>query len=615
MAIKMAFLLTLVRNYGASVNHADYHQVDALLDYILKYKNEGCGSVYREGKIVVPHFNDVIVLGKHVEDMSLRCKKWETKDGKLSSIELELGTVDRKLSDLEEFVERIAKHYNPKGVTLPDPNHVDLRNNTYRSDLSKQEKQFRLTFERDYAENVNSQEYSSADAMLDYICKHEKVKSILHHGSLITVDSYEPILIHPDIFFQLKELSRSQAKITKIVFEIFSEQNNIQKLNRFVKDVQQNYEHEKNNQLGHSQQFFDLFVPSASALDSYFDQRANVGGTRNGGGGAKRTSGKAVDVLRFSRHDFVSNRKLDQLFFEKDKVVMERVRFFLQRKDWYDQKGMPWTLGILLHGPPGTGKTSYIKAIANESQRHIVNVNFGKIGSRKLIKKLFYDPYLEVVKGDVTSGNMTTESLYVPIEKRIYVLEDADCLLSDVLRDRASVPQVVEVPVTRGSCSVEQDYPSNQNDFMGMDSNIRPWAGFEQNTPKVEEDSLDLSTILNVLDGILETPGRILILTSNYPEKLDKALLRPGRIDIIAYLHNCTKRMIKGMFYNYFADDILGIDMEESEVDGLISRIEEYIWSPAEVTQVFLRNFEDRKKALVDLAENTPEEYIYGNVD
>ena len=46
-----------------------------------------------------------------------------------------------------------------------------------------------------------------------------------------------------------------------------------------------------------------------------------------------------------------------------------------------------------------------------------------------------------------------------------------------------------------------------------------------------ESDALDLSTVLNELDGIKSSCGRIMILTTNHPEKLDDALLRPGRID------------------------------------------------------------------------------------
>lgn len=55
--------------------------------------------------------------------------------------------------------------------------------------------------------------------------------------------------------------------------------------------------------------------------------------------------------------------------------------------------------------------------------------------------------------------------------------------------------------------------------------------------------------LLNVLDGVVETPGRIVIMTTNHPETLDPALIRPGRIDkrinlgymkwVQYYMHYC----------------------------------------------------------------------------
>ena len=50
-------------------------------------------------------------------------------------------------------------------------------------------------------------------------------------------------------------------------------------------------------------------------------------------------------------------------------------------------------------------------------------------------------------------------------------------------------------------------------------------------------DELNLSGLLNVLDGVVDTPGRMLIMTTNHPEMLDPALIRPGRIDRKLFLN------------------------------------------------------------------------------
>ena len=49
-------------------------------------------------------------------------------------------------------------------------------------------------------------------------------------------------------------------------------------------------------------------------------------------------------------------------------------------------------------------------------------------------------------------------------------------------------------------------------------------------------DKLNLSGILNVLDGVVDCPNRIVVMTSNHPEKLDPALIRPGRVNLKLYL-------------------------------------------------------------------------------
>jgi SpoVK/Ycf46/Vps4 family AAA+-type ATPase len=53
---------------------------------------------------------------------------------------------------------------------------------------------------------------------------------------------------------------------------------------------------------------------------------------------------------------------------------------------------------------------------------------------------------------------------------------------------------------------------------------------------KARKDELNLCRLLNVIYVVVDTPGRMLILTSNHPEMLDPALIHPGRIDKKCYL-------------------------------------------------------------------------------
>ncbi len=75
---------------------------------------------------------------------------------------------------------------------------------------------------------------------------------------------------------------------------------------------------------------------------------------------------------------------------------------------------------------------------------------------------------------------------------------------------------------------------------------------------------------------MMEMDGRMLIITTNYPEKLDKALIRPGRIDLKVKFEPCTTDNIVKMFNHYFETEVpAGFD---------ISRLPDLKRTPAEVT-------------------------------
>ncbi len=194
--------------------------------------------------------------------------------------------------------------------------------------------------------------------------------------------------------------------------------------------------------------------------------------------------------------------------------VENRVTFFLDNREWYDQRGIPYQLGLLLSGVPGSGKTSIIRAVANLTKRHIVNVNFSTITTATQLKNLFFSEKLTVY----TDSSMTSyDVLSIPIENRIYVLEEIDAL-TNIVRQR--------IPGER------KDDPL--------------------------PDELTLGEILTALDGTLETPGRIVIMTSNHPEFLDKALIRPGRIDVSVKFGHAKRRLIEEMFECFFGESLIG---------------------------------------------------------
>lgn len=80
---------------------------------------------------------------------------------------------------------------------------------------------------------------------------------------------------------------------------------------------------------------------------------------------------------------------------------------------------------------------------------------------------------------------------------------------------------------------------------------------------ETESKGLSFSGLLNCLDGLYSKEGIITIMTTNHPEKLDPALIRPGRIDVRYHFANPVKSMVKEyieLFYEQEIDDFEYID-------------------------------------------------------
>eukprot|EP00092_Neocalanus_flemingeri_P027295 GFUD01029602.1.p1 GENE.GFUD01029602.1~~GFUD01029602.1.p1 ORF type:complete len:285 (+),score=100.50 GFUD01029602.1:117-857(+) len=234
-------------------------------------------------------------------------------------------------------------------------------------------------------------------------------------------------------------------------------------------------------------------------------------------------------------------------------------------------------MGFMFYGEPGCGKTSTIKAIANHTQRNIVSIPLNKIKTAKELLNVFY--------------NVKMNYKDIPLHKRLYVLEDIDAAdLKDVVGERSNKDDK--------DADKEADKNSSKEDTeeSGMDINLlnllKSSAVFDKKSNK-----LTLASLLEVLDGVMEMDGRMLIITTNYPEKLDKALIRPGRIDMKVHFGPMSSKNILEMFEYYFEMDI------PSEFD--ISLLPDGVWTPAEVTQVFLNTMHSPEEGLRQLANQT----------
>lgn len=456
-----------------------------------------------------------------------------------------------------------------------------------------------------YGENEQDQK---VDSLLDFISELCNIKSLGYQDMMYLLNFYDYFKLNEDIRCRLLKIEYTEAqKLSTVKLIVSSNTKNVQNLRNFIDSIQDDYLRKIQNKLGNKTYFFDL-IPSPKKNKKSTTYRGDVS---NG------------PFLTFTKNVFTTTRSFNNIYFEQKDIVRKRTEFFVKRADWYRDKGIPYTLGFMFYGPPGCGKTSTIKAIANYTKRHIVNISLDEIRTKTQLKNLFFNEEI-ATRNKNTPGNHL-ENFKIPINQRLYVIEDIDCM-SELVFDREDKDKSEDIfahPFRLGSVGASHPRPIFASDTgpvpaqSGSGTGV-PWRNTSlEISPKVasinpvvvekgneqdeEDDKITLSSLLNILDGTLEVPGRIIIITSNYPERLDKALIRPGRIDMHVHFKKFSKGMLKEMIEGFY-----DIKIMLKQLEGY----QDYKYSPAEIHAILFRNMNSPEIAIKELIAPLPEDSL-----
>lgn len=241
-----------------------------------------------------------------------------------------------------------------------------------------------------------------------------------------------------------------------------------------------------------------------------------------------------------------NKRKISSVVMKNNKnlEIAESLRHFIETEDWHLDRGITYKRSYLLYGPPGGGKSSMIKAMSYETQRHIHYINLANI------------------KNDQMFNNLMSK---IDLKETILVIEDIDCQTKMVWDRKFLVePDTKEEPDTKD---------------------------------KVETSTLTFSTLLNFIDGVHNNHAMIAIITTNFPERLDKALTREGRIDEKIFFDYCDHDHIYKMFTNFYnIENNITLDEINSTLDLSKNKI-----APCKVENAMKKNFNNAKNALLSL--------------
>jgi broad-specificity NMP kinase len=249
------------------------------------------------------------------------------------------------------------------------------------------------------------------------------------------------------------------------------------------------------------------------------------------------SDGLKIEEMSSGRYIVKPKRNIDGVILSNKNrnALMKHLDWFKRSKSLFNKFGITYKTGILLEGPPGTGKSSLAQAVAS---------------------------YM-----NMPLSIMTTSDLYT---KRNEIKPRSVILIEDI--DRESVAGSDE------SESSEMVTPSDPFGLLKKDKTKAKSISDMANQSHVGK-------LLNILDGALSPEGVIFIMTTNHPEQIDPALLRTGRIDLRLTLDK-------------FTNDMAILLCEKFDIDsGIVDILGEDIWSqPAKLQMELLKLCMERER-------------------
>jgi chaperone BCS1 len=431
------------------------------------------------------------------------------------------------LEELKSIWGILIEKYKKKYITNPMDNIVTKQiNNKFEDSILLDHKHniniVHMTRVYEFKDTKEYEKYKRMNNIVDAILNkvsnlhNTPLLELIANADFLVTFKEQQIQIEKDLYMSINEYSKSSlCDITTINISISSDKLSTKEIKEYILDIYKEHKITIENGLADKIYYFEqtnnrsLQMNDPRGFIDPRDSRSNEDRKREM---YKREILNAPKELSFCMKEFSSNKTFDNTFGDHITKIKNSIDFFENNKEWYKKKGVVHHLGLLFYGLPGCGKTATIKSIANFTKRHVFNINFKNIKTITQFKNLFNNENINVYNNN-NNNNNEVHQLSIPINKRLYVLEEIDAI-SNIVKQRTTLDTI-----------------DNEQEI---------------------EDELTLGEILTLLDGTMENPGRMFIITSNHPENIDKALLRPGRIDLLVHFDKSTRSDFLAMYHNFY---------------------------------------------------------------
>lgn len=267
--------------------------------------------------------------------------------------------------------------------------------------------------------------------------------------------------------------------------------------------------------------------------------------------------------LYFNKIEMNHNKDLDtNIFFEDKHKLINYINPFIfdynvnesDGEKTYKKSGFTFKAGILFYGSPGCGKSSTIKGILKKTNRHGIIINLNKIKTCEELERVFYN-------------TVFNKKEYSP-KQLCFIIEDCDAFENNFIYSR------------------KLEKPQNKNESINIKDILTSAICTEHKSHnEADNDQVNLSCFLNILDGVIELNGVMIIMTTNHPEKIDEALLRPGRFDFKYEFKKATNNVLKQMLKFKF-------ELSDNELNRYheLDSLKDEVLSPAEIQSICFKN-------------------------
>ena len=210
---------------------------------------------------------------------------------------------------------------------------------------------------------------------------------------------------------------------------------------------------------------------------------------------------------------------------------------------WYSNRGIPYRRGYLFHGPPGTGKSSMSFSLAGVFGLNIYCLSLSEI-------------------------SLTEEALIVlfnTLPRRcIVLLEDIDS--AGISRPKPDSTEDSDTTDEKQKQKKQPPVATTQPKDLSLPAAAK--------ATKRLVNAISISGLLNAIDGVASSEGRVLIMTTNYPEKLDEALVRPGRVDLKVSFDLASKQQIKELFLRMYSADLVESSRKPTTISEIMPHVD-----------------------------------------